>query len=1051
MRILLPAFKALLILLLVLAVGVYFGWQGRHQWLPSAAKWWQKGYEVQEVEGLEFADRGRGFTIRRLLLRLNNGLLLDARDLHLTQWPVWTRLSGKPSSIDIREIRISPAEAATGIAPTTDAQKGNDDSAAINKRPSTTPHAQGHPATPPATLSQLLQQLHDLPLIAGNIRNLYWEEKFSGALNIALTKQGSRITGAFKHRACDECRVDITLNNLLDQVTLESTFGEPGDPSLQAVLKLAKLPPDTSGVDVRWNSALSLNAEAQRIAILLDSWEKLAGGQPSTQLSTDIASGNLSLNATAETTDIIDYPTGIMNASLSLEANNLEMRLPESLTGLMLPLFVSANSKQPMRLEASRLRPLQVTSATGLFTLMADPEQGSVQESNSGPEPFIHGELQLTSDTVSKVSFEGDTNIARTNGLIPEQIRATLLSGYSLTDLGGFLRVAGSADLPSPQHLLQNSDLAARNIRIKIHRQGEISAHLRPRASNHALHSMGLTAPKVLLQFDESAQVQALSWPGKLEFKAPTLSLSAQNQGASAQTPDEAPPPISARVTGLACDDLLEASCTFKIAGKLSKVSLTSGLSASGASIALSAVLNRQPADANNTQIISAPGLITLSDVSLAADKFTINDIYARQPELFMQHAACNRKGTRLHCSTAQAAISVAPLTLAENSVSGVIHLADLKLLHDSAQERISLESAFRSDSLVVAVHKQIQLDLRSSGKFQLHDEQVTGSGEIQAGNLTLNNSWQHNLDSGNGQVTIKIPQARFSPEQPLSETVKGLPIDIVDGSIAADIQFFWPDTGKRVKGQRISVKLDSVSATYNDIVAVGVDGDFSLRPSADGWVTEKTSPVFIQRLDAGIPVDNLRFGLSLDKNQDVRLTGFSGEMLEGALTSDSLIWNLNGEERHSEVVFTGLSLQSLAKEMESENFVATGLLDARLPLTTDRQGVTVENGTLDARAPGGRLRYYGAFSPSMLTSNPQLKLLAGALEDYNYRAIHGTITYPLSGDLTLNLKLTGRSDAVDANRDLVINLNLENNVPSMLKSLQASRDLTDVLEKAVQ
>ena len=203
--------------------------------------------------------------------------------------------------------------------------------------------------------------------------------------------------------------------------------------------------------------------------------------------------------------------------------------------------------------------------------------------------------------------------------------------------------------------------------------------------------------------------------------------------------------------------------------------------------------------------------------------------------------------------------------------------------------------------------------------------------------------------------------------------------------------------------------------------------------------------------MDTGVSIKNLHFDLSLAKNGDLALGGFSAELLEGALTSDELFWNLNGEQRQSHLQFTGLSIGALAREMESTNFAASGLLDAKIPITTDRQGVTVEDGSVQSRPPGGRLRYYGAFSPTMLGSNPQLKLLAGALEDYNYRDIHGTINYPLSGDLKLNLKLTGRSQAIDANRDLIINLNLENNVPSMLRSLQASRDLTDVLEKQVQ
>nr|WP_277987264.1 YdbH domain-containing protein [Microbulbifer salipaludis] len=244
---------------------------------------------------------------------------------------------------------------------------------------------------------------------------------------------------------------------------------------------------------------------------------------------------------------------------------------------------------------------------------------------------------------------------------------------------------------------------------------------------------------------------------------------------------------------------------------------------------------------------------------------------------------------------------------------------------------------------------------------------------------------------------------------------------------------------------------MRDIGFQLNKSFALGVNTEVTLQQSGDEWITTQPAPVSIDTIDAGIALKNLHFSVAMQPGGELALKNFAAELLEGALTSDELRWHLGGEERRSELQFTGVSIRALAREIESENFAASGLLDATIPLVTDQQGITIENGTVQSRPPGGRLRYYGAFSPAMLGSNPQLKLLAGALEDYNYRDIHGTINYPLSGDLLLNLKLTGRSDAIDANRDLIINLNLENNIPTMLRSLQASRDLTDVLEKEVR
>jgi hypothetical protein len=45
-------------------------------------------------------------------------------------------------------------------------------------------------------------------------------------------------------------------------------------------------------------------------------------------------------------------------------------------------------------------------------------------------------------------------------------------------------------------------------------------------------------------------------------------------------------------------------------------------------------------------------------------------------------------------------------------------------------------------------------------------------------------------------------------------------------------------------------------------------------------------------------------------------------------------------------------------------------------------------------------------------------------------------------------MRLTGINPDVDPNQPIVLNLGIENNVPQMLRSLQATRSIEDVLEK---
>jgi hypothetical protein len=45
-------------------------------------------------------------------------------------------------------------------------------------------------------------------------------------------------------------------------------------------------------------------------------------------------------------------------------------------------------------------------------------------------------------------------------------------------------------------------------------------------------------------------------------------------------------------------------------------------------------------------------------------------------------------------------------------------------------------------------------------------------------------------------------------------------------------------------------------------------------------------------------------------------------------------------------------------------------------------------------------------------------------------------------------MQLTGRNPDMEGNRPIVLNLGVENNIPQMLKSLQAARAVEEILER---
>jgi len=145
-----------------------------------------------------------------------------------------------------------------------------------------------------------------------------------------------------------------------------------------------------------------------------------------------------------------------------------------------------------------------------------------------------------------------------------------------------------------------------------------------------------------------------------------------------------------------------------------------------------------------------------------------------------------------------------------------------------------------------------------------------------------------------------------------------------------------------------------------------------------------------------------------------------------------------------------GLSLEAILKAYPAEGLTGTGIIDGTLPLRLEKGKLNIHGGQVAAREPGV-LQFRSEKIRSLGQSNPAMQLLATAIDDFRYDKLSSTVDYDDTGKLLLALSLSGRNPALEQGRPINLNVNLEENVPKLLTSLQLSDRVSDTIRKRVQ
>jgi hypothetical protein len=375
----------------------------------------------------------------------------------------------------------------------------------------------------------------------------------------------------------------------------------------------------------------------------------------------------------------------------------------------------------------------------------------------------------------------------------------------------------------------------------------------------------------------------------------------------------------------------------------------------------------------------------------------------------------------------------------------GELRVAGLKpKIHGKSLPAGNVLIKFRGDSK--------QLDLESA---------VT----LSQGMLLLNGRARHQVASGRGSAQFELAPIVFGESGlALSRLLEPwpYPVDFHAGRIAAfgSSSWFLP-AGQGAGGpprfeNELTIEVNGLAGRFKTIGFEELDARLALTDQ-DGSRTIDPARLRIGQLDLGIPITDLNVEAAVTSHSGkadpiIDIRQFGGNLLDGTVHSGPFRWDTAHPSPPVILSLRGLSLSQIIALEKRHGVEGYGLLDGYLPLEITKTHVVLRRGELQARPPGGWIRYRPTEEvKAMAKDNVSLQFVNQALSNLQYKTLKVRADSTPKGDLTLRVELRGHNPEWQSGRPIHLNLNLQENLLMLLRSLSIADDLTDRMNRQIQ
>jgi len=333
------------------------------------------------------------------------------------------------------------------------------------------------------------------------------------------------------------------------------------------------------------------------------------------------------------------------------------------------------------------------------------------------------------------------------------------------------------------------------------------------------------------------------------------------------------------------------------------------------------------------------------------------------------------------------------------------------------------------------------------NNKFSTAATLISADDAIQ-GKLALS----HDLDASNGEMQLRDVSIDLNSRN-LSKFLSPAPQtwDATAGrlSLGADLNWITADDDFNISGN-MQLGLDGIAAFRGDIALTGLSTELrAVINTQTGHEFEPTT-LSLDLLDVGLPLSEIttEFQVGADLSS-VQVDALSMSILGGTARTDPFNYSPQATATATATAILlriesiQLSLMTALAEFDSIDIV--GSVSGTLPITIIGDQITIDHGRLESDEPGGSIRYRAGDAGA---DDSQLGLATRALSDFEFKSLSSDVTYTEDGDLLLAMRLEGVNPKMDPNQPVILNLKIENNVPQMLRSLQATRSIQEIFER---
>ncbi len=339
-----------------------------------------------------------------------------------------------------------------------------------------------------------------------------------------------------------------------------------------------------------------------------------------------------------------------------------------------------------------------------------------------------------------------------------------------------------------------------------------------------------------------------------------------------------------------------------------------------------------------------------------------------------------------------------------------------------------------------------------------------------------------HRFDDGAGFADIELPAFRLSGESPLSSLLSlelpqgdmangdinverrepgnqpagtagpgatfGIDADMVAGDIAGAGSIEW--NGGDIAGGFL-LRLEDLSGFFAETAFLDLDADIELELAED-FSLRNAAPLeaSIARVDLGLPLEDVRWNYAFDSASGIlEIRQWQAAVLGGTISLPRL--RLDRDQLRTRqpppalnLVLSNVDLAEATSLAKQDDLTVTGRISGYLPVRLEPAGIRIEDGLIGALRPGGTIRY----TPPQPASDPRMQTVYDFLSDYRFETLNSYVQLDATGDLRLQTEITGTNPTVNPDQPVNLNVNITDNIPELLRSLRASREISRLLEE---